>query len=390
MEKKRVKVAMLSTYPPRECGIANFTADLLRELKKIPGLEPAVIAVSDDAQQYGEDVIFAFPQERRESYKEVALRLNQSGVDVLVVQHEYGIFGGDCGEYLLDLLNNLRIPVVSVLHTVLLAPEKKQKRILQELCAKSVKVVTMANNAKELLKKVYKVNPAKVEVIHHGVPRLLLPSREELKRKDGLDQRTIVSTFGLLSPGKGLEYGIEAIGQVAKKHSNILYLILGQTHPVVKRRFGEAYRHKLEEIVRERKLEDHVRFVNKYLTREEIIRYLKMSDIYMTPYLGKEQAVSGTLAYAVGYGRVVVSTPYPYAQEMLADGRGLLAEFGNAESLAKQLNFLLEHPEEKRRMEQKTELLGEGMMWDQVAKKYGELLTMVSRDADEKLEGAAQ
>lgn len=377
MANKRIKVAFLSTYPPRECGIATFTQDLIGELKKISEVNAAVIAVSDGPRQYGPDVLFDFQQQSRESYAQAAARLNNSGMDVLVVQHEYGIFGGDCGEYLLNMIDRLELPVVTTLHTVLSSPKGRQKHVLQALCRKSAKVVAMANNSIELLKKVYGVSTAKVEMIHHGVPRLDLPSREAFKKEMGLEGRTIVSTFGLISPGKGLEYGIEAIEQVAKKHGDVLYLILGQTHPVVKKQFGEDYQSSLEKTVRERRLEHNIRFVNKYLTQEEIIRYLKLSDIYMTPYLRREQAVSGTLAYALGYGRVIVSTPYAYAQEMLADGRGLLADFEDAESLAHHISFLIEHPEEKKKMEEKTQLIGERMMWDHVARHYMDVFAKV-------------
>jgi glycosyltransferase involved in cell wall biosynthesis len=291
-------------------------------------------------------------------------------VDTVIIQHEYGIFGGEWGEYLLELLDRVELPIVTTLHTVISAPTELQRRILQTLCQKSAAVTVMAENSIRLLKEIYGVSPAKVKMIHHGVPRMDMPSREELKKEMGLEGRTVISTFGLISPGKGLEYGIRAVGQVAQKHGDIFYLILGQTHPVVKKQFGEAYRSSLEKTVRELGLERNIRFVNKYLTKEEIVRYLKLSDIYMTPYLGKEQAVSGTLAYAVGYGGVIVSTPYTYAEEMLADGRGLLADFKDADSLTHHILYLLEHPEERQSMEEKTQRMGARMMWDCVARQY--------------------
>jgi glycosyltransferase involved in cell wall biosynthesis len=209
------------------------------------------------------------------------------------------------------------------------------------------------------------------------------PSLPDALKRKWIEGRVVVSTFGLISPGKGLEYGIEAIERVAKKHPEILYLILGQTHPVIKREYGEVYRSNLEKMTADRGLEKNVRFVNKYLTREELIRYLKLSDIYMTPYLGKEQAVSGTLAYAVGCGRVIVSTPYANAVEMLADKRGLLAEFKNANSLAARINYIIEHPEEKKRMEERTLRVGRQMTWDHVARQYaGVFAAICSRDIE--------
>ncbi|HBN79944.1 MAG TPA: glycosyl transferase family 1, partial [Ruminococcaceae bacterium] len=221
-------------------------------------------------------------------------------------------------------------------------------------------------------------------VIHHGVPLFELPSREALKKQFHLENRTVVSTFGLISPGKGLEYGIEAVALAVKKHPEILYLILGQTHPVIRKKLGEAYRTSLEKKVRELGIEDNVRFVNRYLEKEEIARWLKLSDIYMTPYLGRDQAVSGTLAYAVGYGRAVVSTPYLYAKEMLSNGRGLLAGFEDAASLGSCINFLIEHPEERRKMEEKALQLGRTMTWDAVADRYIETFYRALHDFREK------
>ncbi len=372
--KRKQNIAFLSTYPPRECGIATFTQDLVRELDKLDCLnKPRVIAISDDRYDYGDRVIMELQQHDRKSYIKTAEAINNSDTDLLVIEHEYGIFGGEAGEYVLDLVDNLRIPFVLTVHTVLHNPPDKYRDILKVLGEKSVKVVTMANNTVPVLEKVYGINPSKTEMIHHGVPRMELESREELKKKHGLSGRNVISTFGLLSPGKGIEYGIEAIAKVVKEHKDVVYLILGQTHPCVVKKSGEAYREKLIEMVNKLGINEHVRFVNKYLTKEEIIMYIQMSDIYMTPYLGKDQAVSGTLSYAVGYGKVIVSTPYSYAKEMLADGRGLLAEFEDSDSLAKQIEYVLNNPEAKKEMEEKTLSLGKTMMWDSVAKQYTEL-----------------
>mgnify|MGYP000949811082 CR=1 FL=1 len=368
--KPLLNVAFLGTYPPRACGIATFTQDLVRELKKKGCIKTCVVAVSDSHYTYDGDVLFDFPQQGPQGYIDAAERINASDIQILVIEHEYGIFGGKSGEQLLELAGRVKKPVIATVHTVLPHPKEKQREILGKLCQRSKKVVTMALNSRKLLQEVYGADPARVEVIPHGVPSFDLPPREELKRQLNLEDRTIISTFGLISPGKGLEYGIEAIARVAEKHPEVLYMILGQTHPVVKKQYGEAYRASLEEKVRRLGLEDNVRFVNKYLTKEEIVRGLKLSDIYMTPYLGRDQAVSGTLAYAVGYGRAVVSTPYLYAKELLADGRGLLADFRDAGSLSENINFLIEHPGERQKMEEKTLRLGKTMRWDAVADSY--------------------
>ncbi len=386
-ENRIPTVGFLSTYPPRECGIATFTQDLVKEMKRQKFLKPEIFAVSDKNYNYGGDVVTELPQQDRKSYAEVAESINCSGIQALMVEHEYGIYGGDCGEYLLDLLDRVKKPVVATLHTVLPSPGEKQKKILQALCKKCLKVVTMASNTREILHRVYGVPYGKVEVIPHGVPEFDLPPREKLKKEARLEGRTVVSTFGLISSGKGLEYGIEAIAKATGKHPDILYFILGQTHPTVKKQFGEAYRKSLEKLVDDRNLRQNVRFVNKYLTKEELVRYLKLSDFYMTPYLGKDQAVSGTLAYAVGCGRTVVSTPYLYAQEMLADGRGMLAKFRDADSLSACISYLIEHPEEKAAMEQRVLQLGREMSWKRVAERYAATLSDVICDSSGKGDG---
>jgi glycosyltransferase involved in cell wall biosynthesis len=232
------------------------------------------------------------------------------------------------------------------------------------------------------LKNVYGIDESKIEVINHGVPYMPMKSREKLKEESGLESRPVISTFGLLGPGKGLEYGVEAIAKVAKSHKDVLYYILGQTHPAIKKESGEDYRKSLKTMVEKLGIEDNVIFVNKYLTKEEIIRYLKLSDIYLTPYLGKDQAVSGTLAYAAGYGRVIVSTPYSYAKEMLSQGRGLLANFRDSESIAGCIEYVLDHPEEKKVMEQKTLETGKTMMWKNVAEQYRDLFVNVLKQSE--------
>lgn len=377
MKENRLNVAFLTTYPPRECGIATFTQDLVNELKKSPRLNIGIIAISDKNLDYGGDVISQLGQYDRKCYADTAEKINVSGIDLVVVEHEYGIYGGECGEYLLDFAGRLKKPMVTTLHTVLSAPNGKQKDILCKLCEKSSAIVTMAGNSIKTLEDVYGADHENIALIHHGVPSVNFPERQTLKKEMGLENRTVISTFGLLGPGKGIEYGIKAVARTAAKHPDVLYMILGKTHPVIRRHSGEAYRESLEKLVRESGAAKNVRFVNRYLTKEEIMKYLKLSDIYMTPYLGKEQAVSGTLAYAVGSGRVIVSTPYAYAREMLAEGRGLLADFRNAKSLSEQLNYIIEHPEQKEEMERKTMTLGRTMTWAESAKRYADMFFKV-------------
>jgi glycosyltransferase involved in cell wall biosynthesis len=372
--ERPMNIAFLSTYPPRECGLATFTQDLIVQMSEIQSTSRSkVIAVSNESMLYDDKVIMELTQDDRKSYAHTAAKLNNSNIELLVIEHEYGIYGGEWGEYLLDLINNLKIPFVTTLHTVLPEPDDKQRHILNFLGRKGQKMITMAKNTVDILKNVYGIDPSKIEVINHGVPYMPMKSREKLKAESGLEGRFVISTFGLLGPGKGLEYGVEAIAQVARNHEDVLYFILGQTHPAFKKVSGESYRNTLAAMVPQLGIEDNVRFINKYLTKEEIVRYLKLSDIYMTPYLSKDQAVSGTLAYAAGYGRVIVSTPYSYAKEMLSEGRGLLAKFRDSESLANCIEYVFEHPEEKKEMERKTLEIGKTMMWKYVAEEYKDL-----------------
>lgn len=328
-----LRLVFLSTYPPRACGIATFTQDLVRELEKVPGIAaPSVVAMEREPLQYGLRVRFTIREQERADYVRAAQCLNKSKADVVVIGHEYGIYGGADGEYILDFARALEKPLVTTLHTVLPEPSANQRRILTELGRLSSRIVTMAARSKELLETVYGIGGERIEVIPHGVP-LLKPSaaKQALKERYGLAGRSVMSTFGLLSAGKGIEYGIER----------------------------------------------NVRFVNRYLTKQEIVDYLALSDIYLTPYLGKDQAVSGTLAYAAGSGKAIVSTPYRYAEEMLAEGRGLLAAFRDAGSIAAAVERILDHPQEARRMEEKMRALGRGMFWDQVARHYEQMFRAV-------------
>ena len=380
-------IAFLSTYPPRECGIATFTEDLITFMDYSGMINTHVIAISNSKNCiYDKKVKAQIRQNERSDYIDMAKLLNTSNIELLVIEHEYGIYGGDQGEYILDLVDNLEIPIVTTLHTILSEPSPKQWHIINELGKSSEKMITMAQNTKQMLQSIYGVEADKIEVIPHGVPKKPFQTRETLKKKFGYENRQIISTFGLIGPGKGIEHGIEAIARVIggdptgdhsiSDYGNLLYLILGQTHPALKEE-GTAYRSKLEELVNKLDLSKNVKFVNKYLTKDEIIEYLQLSDIYMTPYLAKDQAVSGTLAYAAGYGKAIVSTPYLYAKEMLSEGNGLLAEFSNPDSLADCIRQILDDPFKKARMERNTAKIGRTMYWDKVAQKYTNLILKI-------------
>ncbi|WP_051251343.1 glycosyltransferase family 4 protein [Paenibacillus harenae] len=365
-------IVFLGTSLPRECGIATFTQDLLDEFKHIQGFNPPrIIAVNNnETYLYQEQVLREMDQHKLSDYIETAEYLNLSDVDLLVIQHEFGIYGGESGEYLLPFVEALRVPYIVIFHTVLTEPSPKQRHIMNRVAELSVKAVTMAQSTIKDLSSIYGIDAAKVEFIHHGVPEVKTESRSELKERFGYADRKILSTFGFLSPGKGIEYGIEAMRGVVRQHPDSLYIVFGKTHPVVKQETGEVYRQKLMDLVEQFDLKHNVLFVDKLLTQEEVIQSLVLSDIYLTPYLGKDQAVSGTLAYGVGYGRVIVSTPYRYAEEMLADGRGLLASFRDPASLEACILQLLDHPALVEVMEKRTLDLGRTMRWSEIAKAY--------------------
>ena len=372
-------IAFLSTYPPKECGIATFAEDLVSAIDKISSIQAIVIAVGNQEEYIDPRVKYKINQYKRASYRQAALWIN-CNAELLVIEHEYGIFGGDCGEYILNLAKELKIPFIITTHTVLQEPSSKQREILRNLGRLSAKVVVMAKSSIPILAGKYGIDLRKIVFIPHGVPFMQMESREELKKKHGLQNKQIISSFGLISPAKGLEYGIEAVAKIVQSHDDLIYLILGKTHPSVKASLGENYRHSLMDLSEHLGIGKHVRFVDKYLTKEEVITYLHLSDMYLTPYLSKEQAVSGTMAYAMGCGRVIISTPYRYAQEMLASGHGMLANFKDADSIASCIQKVLDNPTFKKEMEMRILAVGQTMAWTNVASSYAELCTRTLED----------
>ncbi len=371
--ENRIKnIGFLSTYPPRECGLATFTEDLVTEIAKMGLIRPSVIAVVAKKECENSRIKYRLSQHDRASYLMTASWANDN-LDLLVIEHEYGIFGGECGEYIIDLAKGLKIPFIITTHTVLLEPSPKQRTVLRDLGRLSTKVVTMAKSSMPILAGTYGIESEKLLFIPHGVPNIQVESRGKLKMDYGLRNKEIISSFGLISPAKGLEYGIEAVAKVVPDYENLMYLILGKTHPCVKESMGETYRQSLMDLAQSLGVQNNIRFIDKYLTKKEVITYLQMSDMYLTPYLSKEQAVSGTLAYAMGCGRVIISTPYRYAEEMLGDGRGMLSKFKDSESMASCIRTVLGNPTEKKEMEMKTMAVGRTMKWSTVADQYAEL-----------------
>lgn len=370
---RRPRVVYVSTYPPRRCGLATFTRDLV-EAGESTGLlaPPAVVAVSDAAGEYSYDsrVALEISQHQRTDYAAAARYINQLDADVVNLQHEYGIYGGEDGSDVIDLVRGLRKPLVITLHTVLSQPEPRKVRIIRELAGRSQVLVVMARRAVELLTSVYGIRREKIVIIPHGAPAAPGVPREEIRRHLGLADRLVLCTLGLINPGKGIEYVLEALPSVVARHPSTLYLVLGQTHPGVRRAMGEAYRDRLLGMVDSLGLQRHVRFVDSYLSQADLVQYLVATDVYVTPYTGRDQITSGTLAYAVALGKAVVSTPYAYAEELLGGGGGLLVDFYDSSGISAAVNRLAAEPDLRADLEARAARTGRDMAWPQVARQF--------------------
>ncbi|HEY9086474.1 MAG TPA: glycosyltransferase family 4 protein [Candidatus Tyrphobacter sp.] len=370
------RTLFLGSYPPRECGIATFTRDVVEAFDRQFGTRSRVIAVDEpggEVRRYGPDVVARISQQERRDYLDTADFINRDPAELLNIQHEYGLFGGERGEWLVDLLRNLRKPAVLTLHTILPEPDETMLRVTARLCRYSTKIIALSETGRELLERVYGVDAEKLRVIHHGVPDVPFSGTEAAKASFGIGQRMVISTFGLINRGKGLEYAIQAMRKVVAGHPETLYLILGETHPVVRRHEGESYRESLQAMVQEYGLQYNVQLVDKYLDFDEVVSYLAATDIYLTPYLNPTQIVSGTLAYAVGCGKAIVSTPYLYAKELLAFGRGFIVPFHDSEAMAERIIALLDDPALRRSTERRAYRFGRQMTWPHVAAEYGRL-----------------
>jgi len=367
------RIAVIGNHLPRRCGIATFTTDLTDALASAdPATAYRVFSMDDTAQgyDYPSRVTAALPQQDLGGYRHAADTVNARRVDLVLVQHEYGIFGGTEGDHLLTLLRNLRAPVVTTLHTVLREPSFDQRRVLTEVARLSDRVVVMSRRGARLLRTVYGVAAEKIALIHHGIPDVPLADTAEYKARLGLVGRQVLLTFGLLSPGKGIETVIRALPPVVARHPDALYVVLGATHPHIKAEQGEVYRQSLHDLARELGVAEHVAFHDHFIDLPELVEYIGAADIYITPYLGREQITSGALAYTVGAGKAVISTPYPYATELLAHGRGLLVPFGDSAAIAGQVGHLLDEPDARRSLGEHAHRFGRQMIWPTVAQRY--------------------
>ena len=367
------RVAFIGNYLPRKCGIATFTSDLVEAFEEeFPEIQTLTLAMNDTEEGYAypSQVRYEINQDDRLDYERAANFLNQHAVDIISLQHEYGIYGGLAGSHILSLLRNVTAPVVTTLHTILQNPLPEQYRVLKEVIRYSNRLVVMSHRSKKLLKEVYGAPEEKIDLIPHGIHDVPFVDPGFHKDKFGAEGRFVILTFGLLSRNKGLEYVIEALPEVVKKYPNVLYLVLGSTHPHVVKQDGEEYREYLQSRVKELGLENNVMFMDQFVHLKDLKEFIGASDIYITPYLGQEQIVSGTLAYTVGAGKAVISTPYRYAEELLVDGRGLLVPFKDSKAIAEKILYLLDNEAERNAMRKRAYMFGRDMIWPNVAQRY--------------------
>jgi glycosyltransferase involved in cell wall biosynthesis len=367
------RVAFIGNHLPRRCGIATFTHDLHRAVSTArPGLETCVVAMNDTGgtYDYPAAVRFQVQDATIDGYAQAADFLNTAPFDVVCLQHEYGIFGGEAGGHIVELLNRLRMPVVTTLHTVLPTPTPAQRNVMGKIIARSTKIVVMAEKGRELLRSVHDVSPQKIEVIPHGIPDFPFLETHHAKTKFGFSGKTIILTFGLLSPSKGIETVIDAMPGIIKSCPNAVYVILGATHPNLVRAQGETYRDSLTTRVKELGIEDHVVFFNQFVDQATLLDFISMCDVYATPYLNEAQMTSGTLAYSFGLGKAVVSTPYWHARELLDDGRGILVPFGDSEAIGSEIAALLTNDVRRHAMRKRAYATSRSMTWAQTAKRY--------------------
>lgn len=378
-----IRFAGIGTYVPRQCGIATFSHDLCQAICQELHDDGACqfVAVNDkpEGYPYPPRVRFEVRQEQAGDYKLAADFVNIRNLDFLLVQHEFGIFGGTAGNHLLTMLRDASMPVITTLHTVLQQPNDSQRKVTQELVALSDRVVVMARRAEQMLRDVYGVPAEKVVMIPHGIPDVPFVDPAFYKDQFGVEGRQVLLTFGLLSPGKGIEHVIRALPKLVADHPQLTYIVLGATHPHVKRQSGEQYRHGLQQLADELGVLPHVMFENRYVDLDELCQFLGAADIYITPYLGAEQIVSGTLAYALGAGKAVVSTPYSYAEEVLAEGRGRLVPFQDADAIAREVGWLLDHEIERQAMRKRAYLYMRNAVWREVARGYLSVFEEVRR-----------
>jgi glycosyltransferase involved in cell wall biosynthesis len=367
------RIAFVGNYLPRECGIATFTTDLCTALAVEYGaarLFAIPVNDPDSSYEYPEQVRLEITQEDLASYERAAAFLNFNGNDLVCLQHEYGIYGGIAGRHILTMLRRLTMPIVTTLHTVLRDPDVNQRAVLEEIAQLSDRLVVMSELAARLLREVYAIPSGKIDVIPHGVPDLPFMDPNYFKDKFGTEGKSVLLTFGLLSPNKGIEHVIRALPAVLARHPNVVYIVSGVTHPHIRKRDGERYREELQSLAARLGVSDHVIFNNRFISAEELVEHVGAADIYITPYQQEAQVVSGTLAIAFGAGKAIISTPYWHAKELLAEKRGMIVPFERSDAIAEAILGLLENDAERHAMRKRAYLHSRGTTWPKTAHAY--------------------
>jgi glycosyltransferase involved in cell wall biosynthesis len=367
------RIAFVGNYLPRECGIATFTTDLATAFAAAyPHVNAMVLPMNDrvEGYEYPPEVRFEIPDRDLDAYRRAADFLNISNVDMVSLQHEFGIYGGADGDFILTLLKHLRAPVVATLHTVLEDPSPQQRRVMLEMARYCERFVVMSQNAVRYLIKVYGIDESRVDYIPHGIPDVPFVDPSFYKDQFGVESRRVLLTFGLLSPGKGIEYVVQALPKIVAKHPDTVYLVVGATHPTIRAREGEKYRMALRQMAEGLGVSENLVFHDRFVSLDELISFIGAADLYVTPYTNRQQVTSGTLAYAVGAGKAVVSSPYLHAEELLADGRGAFVPFRDAEAIAKAVNDLMDDEVARNTMRKKAYQYARGMVWPAVVARY--------------------
>lgn len=381
-QERKIRSIYISTYLPRKCGIASFTKDLTNAVNLLNPLSFAeIMAVTKyfNGDAFPWEVKVKIKEQDKRSYIDAANYINNSSADVVNLQHEFGIFGGGDGEYILELTSRINKPLITTMHTVLSDPGQNQVRIIKKLAAQSQAVIVMVETARERLVKIFSVPEEKIVVIHHGVPDIPYGSEEYFKKELGFGDRPVIAAINLLSENKGIEYVIQALPLLVKKFPKLLFLIIGETHPEVLKVDGEKYREYLQSQVAKLNLKKNVKFINQYIPLEDLITYLRATDIYVTPYLDPQQTSSGTLAYALGAGKVCLSTGYLYAQEVLADERGIIVPFKNSKVIAQKIENVLDNPKLLETYKRNAYNFGRLMIWPQVAMQNLDLMRLIQK-----------
>jgi glycosyltransferase involved in cell wall biosynthesis len=372
------KIAFISSFRPRKCGIATFASDLIENVGKAGGIEfkPSVVAMqSKHEHKYTKPVEFTIRKDITADYIDAADHLNSRNVELISLQHEFGLFGGEGGSHISLLLNRLEAPVVTTLHTILEKPSLEYFEVLCDVCDKSENVIVMNKRGIQMLVDIYGVPKRKVKLIPHGIPDISFSHKESHKQGLGLSKKKIILTFGLIGRNKGIEVMLKSMPAIIKKHPDILYIVLGMIHPEVVKHEGYSYQDELLSIVKDLKIQNHIIFYDKFVSDPVLHKFLSAADIYVTPYLYKEQLTSGTLAFAVGAGKAVISTPYWAAEELLAEKRGKLVPFGNSEQMASAIIELLDNNSMLNQMQLRAYEYGREMIWPKIGDTYWNLFT---------------